>query len=113
MDLEKLLAKPCLLASGENETIEILVPRLARDLKPKKMKSSTGGGESGEDTGFSLSKKMVMRKQATMAAIAVAEAAALAEQAKKVAEAARLGASRHVSYLPYFLTVILNMLDEV
>ena len=76
--------------------VEILVPRLAKDLKSKKTKNNTGG-ESGEDTPFSLSKKAVMRKKATMAAIAVAEAAALAEQAKKVAEAARLGAARHVS----------------
>ncbi|KAI5067354.1 hypothetical protein GOP47_0017882 [Adiantum capillus-veneris] len=90
-ELEKLLAKPAFLAAGGEETVEVLVPRLAKDLKGKKGKYGTGqaGGESGEDT--PISKKAVMRKRATMAAIAVAEAAALAEQAKKAADAARFG----------------------
>ncbi|KAH7295850.1 hypothetical protein KP509_27G068500 [Ceratopteris richardii] len=96
-ELEKLLAKPAFLAAGGEETVEVLVPRLSRDLKNKKGKYGIGQGgvESGEDT--PISKKAIMRKKATMAAIAVAEAAALAEQAKKAADAARIGASNQLA----------------
>eukprot|EP00249_Psilotum_nudum_P025864 c30875_g1_i1 orf=28-780(+) len=98
MALEALLSKPAFLAAGGEEMVDVLVPRLAKDLKPKKKKNVAGqsGWESGEESPLSLSKKAFMRKKVTMAAIAIAEAAALAEQAKKAAEAARGGAACQV-----------------
>ncbi|KAH7444768.1 hypothetical protein KP509_02G090500 [Ceratopteris richardii] len=97
MELEQLLAKPAFLAAGGEETSEVLVPRLPKDLKGKKGKCGFGQatGESGDDA--PISKKAVMRKKATMAAIAAAEAAAIAEQAKRVADAAKLGASQQLA----------------
>eukprot|EP01018_Ginkgo_biloba_P032758 Gb_08461 [translate_table: standard] len=83
--LEKLLSNPGLLVAGGRETVEVLVPRISKDFKPKKKNQAFLGGlaQDDDDVDERLStqtKQAAMRKRATLASLAAEDYARKYEQ---------------------------------